>query len=62
MNFRLLSDTPIAPAGRRAEKGFSLFWLVGLRNKLSSSAPLLRGSAVLVLLIGLSFINIIIPN
>lgn len=43
MNFRLLSDTPIAPAGRRAEKGFSLFWLVGLRYKLSSSAPLPLG-------------------
>lgn len=62
MNFRLLSDTPIAPAGRRLS-GADIFAppaeVCGTDFPL---APLLRGSAVRVLLIGLSFINILISN
>lgn len=63
MNFRLLSDTPIAPAGRRLS-GADIFAppaeVCGTDFPLP--LPYLWGSAVRVLLIGLSFINILISN
>lgn len=63
MNFRLLSDTPIAPAGRRLS-GADIFAppaeVCGTNFLLP--LPYLWGSAVRVLLIGLSFINILISN
>lgn len=62
MNFRLLSDTPIAPAGRRLSGADIFAPPAEVCGTNFPFAPLFSGSAVRVLLIGLSFINILISN
>lgn len=63
MNFRLLSDTPIAPAGRRLS-GADIFAppaeVCGTNFPLPLPLPL--GVGTRAVLFGLSFINILISN